>query len=71
MFLKLISYLYNLHNLRKNQWRNPTELEKLRVEKLKALLHHAYHNVDYYKRLFDQVGIKPEDIKNIQDITTI
>lgn len=71
MPLNLVSYLYNLHKLRKNQWLSPIELQKLQEKKLKALLHHAYYKVDYYRRLFDKAGIKPEDIKNIQDIVKI
>jgi len=64
-------YLYNLHKLRKNQWRNPSELNKLQLEKLKALLHNAYYKVDYYRRLFDHAGIKPEDIKTVKDLSKI
>jgi len=69
--VNLITYLYKLRKSRRNQRQSLSELEKLREEKLKALLHHAYYKVDYYRRLFDQSGIRPEDIKNIQDLTKI
>lgn len=71
MFLNLISYPYKLYKLRKNQWQSPYELKKLQVKKLKALIQHAYYKVDYYRKLFDRGGIKPENIKDVQDIVKI
>ena len=71
MFLNLIPYLYKLHKLNKNQWCSPSELGRLQFKKLKVLLQHVYYNVDYYRKLFNQAGIKPEDIKEIQDIVKI
>ncbi len=70
-YVKLILYLYNLHKLRKNQWLTLPELENLQAEKLNALLHHAYCNVNYYRKLFDQTGIRPPDIKSIKDLVKI
>lgn len=71
MSLNLIPFLYKLHKLRKNQWRSPAELQRLQGKKLKAILHHAYYKVDYYRRLFNQAAIKPEDIKTTQDLFKI
>jgi phenylacetate-CoA ligase len=42
-----------------------------RLEGLKRILEHAYGNSVLYRRRFDQVGIKPEDIKSLQDISKI
>jgi len=50
------------------------DLEQLRhfqERKLKRILEHAYINVPYYKRLFDKTGIKPSDIKTLQDLPII
>ncbi len=55
----------------KSQWGIPFELERLQSNKLKNLVQHAYHNVDYYKRLFNQTGIKPGDIETLRDIEKI
>lgn len=71
MPLNLIPYLYNLHKVTKNQWQDLSKLQKLQDNKLKALIKHAYEKVDYYRILFDQAGIKPEDIKSTQDIAKI
>jgi phenylacetate-coenzyme A ligase PaaK-like adenylate-forming protein len=39
--------------------------------KLRSIITHAYHTVDYYRQLFDTVGIKPEDIRTIEDLYKI
>jgi phenylacetate-CoA ligase len=42
--------------------------EELQLERLKAVVKQAYENVPYYKKRFDEAGIKPEDIKTLKDI---
>lgn len=44
------------------------QLENLQMERLQALLNHAYNHVPYYKRTFDQLGVRPNEVKNISDI---
>lgn len=44
------------------------ELEKLQLEELKEIIAFAYQNAPYYKRSFDEAGVKPEDIKSLKDI---
>lgn len=48
-----------------------SELEKLQTEKLKKLIKITYDNNQYYKEIFDQKGISPNDIKGINDIGLI
>ena len=57
--------------LRKNLWLKTSELKEIQVEKLKTLLTHAYQNVPFYRRLFDSVGVRPENIKNSEDLYKI
>ena len=48
--------------------------EKMRVlqgEKLKRIVAHAYNNSLFYKRKFDECGIRPEDINSIEDIVKL
>lgn len=47
------------------------ELEKLQGEKLTKLAKYVYENVEFYKKKFDELGVKPEDIKSIADITKL
>ena len=44
------------------------ELEKRQLEDLKEIVKFAYDNAPYYKRSFDEAGVKPEDIKTLKDI---
>ena len=44
------------------------ELEKRQLEDLKEIVKFAYDNAPYYKRSFDEAGVKPEDIKELADI---
>ncbi|RAP49276.1 MAG: phenylacetate--CoA ligase [Methanosphaera sp. SHI613] len=44
------------------------ELKKLQLERLKKVVKYAYDNVDFYKKLYDEAGVKPEDIKTLDDI---
>lgn len=38
---------------------------------LRRLITHAYKNVPYYRRLFDQKGLKPDDIRSVADLSAI
>jgi phenylacetate-CoA ligase len=44
------------------------ELEKRQLEDLKEIVKFAYDNAPYYRRSFDEAGVKPEDIKTLKDI---
>ncbi len=47
----------------------PTEeIKKLQSEKLVSQVKHVYENVPYYKKLMDEKGITPDDIKGIDDL---
>ena len=44
------------------------EMKKLQSEKLVKQVKHVYDNVEYYRNLMDKKGVKPEDIKGIEDL---
>ncbi|KZX16853.1 phenylacetate-coenzyme A ligase [Methanobrevibacter cuticularis] len=44
------------------------EKEKLQLERLKDTVKKAYENVEFYKKRFDEAGVKPEDIQKLKDI---
>ena len=44
------------------------DIKRLQSEKLVAQVKHVYENVEYYRRLMDEKGVKPEDIKGIEDL---
>ena len=44
------------------------QLKKLQSEKLVKQVKHVYENVEYYRNLMNEKGVKPEDIKGIEDL---
>lgn len=52
----------------KTQWLPTEELEELQNEKLRTIIRHAYENVPYYRRIFDDRGLKPEDLQTKEDL---
>ena len=47
------------------------ELERVQLRRLQALCERVYANVPFYKKKFDEKGIKPQDIKTLKDITLL
>ncbi len=45
-----------------------SELEQMQLDRLKAMLSYAYENTVYYKRSFDEAGVRPEDVQTLSDI---
>ena len=54
--------------LQESQWWSREQLEEYQLEQLSKLLHHAYENVPYYRRVFDERGLKPKDIQDFKDL---
>jgi len=61
----------NLRSLNESAWWTKEKLEELQDEKLRRLVRHAYDNVAYYRRTFDENRIRPEDIRTKEDLEVI
>lgn len=48
-----------------------SELEELQLERLKEMVAKIYHNVDFYRNEFQKLGIEPEDIKSLDDLSKL
>lgn len=46
-------------------------LSALQSASLIKMVYNCYNNVPFYKKKFDEIGLKPQDIKSIQDITKL
>ena len=46
-------------------------MKKLQLERLQQTVRTCYENVPFYRKKFDKLGIKPEDIKSLDDITKL
>ena len=47
------------------------EIQNLQESKLRNLIRYCYDNVPYYTKLFDRLGLTPEDIKTREDLTRL
>jgi len=54
--------------LLETQWWSRDQLEALQLEQLRALVKHAYENVPYYRRVFDERRLTPKDIATLDDL---
>lgn len=50
------------------QWRSPDELRALQWRRLRELLAFAYRRSPLYRRRFDEVGVRPGDIRSLADL---
>jgi len=57
--------------LKKSQRWDRERLRKYQLGELKKIIKHSYKNVPYYRRLFKDEGIRPNDIKKLRDIRKI
>lgn len=68
---KSLEYLYHLYQLPLvflNQWKSSKRLVALQNRSLRRVVHHAYANVSYYRKLFDSIGLNPQDMASVKDI---
>ena len=47
------------------------EMSALQLERLKQIVRYAYERVPFYTKKFDEAGLRPEDIRTLEDINKI
>ena len=47
------------------------ELEQLQLERLQAIINRVHKNVTHYRKKFNELGIIPEDICSLSDLTKL
>lgn len=57
--------------LKQSQWLEPSALQELQEKKLRLLIQHAYRHVGYWRNLFDENNINPDEIRTIEDLSKI
>jgi len=50
------------------QFLPPDALRTLQLGRLRALLAHAFDRCPFYRRRFEQVGLRPEDVRRLEDL---
>jgi len=63
---RIFKETYNF--LQKSQWWTREQLEEYQLEQLNNILDHAYTNVPYYRKVFNERGLKPKDIQDFKDL---
>lgn len=64
----MIGQALELRRLLNNCRLSPAKLEALRNRKLRATIRHEYENVPYYRSPFQTVGLRPEEIRNVNNL---
>lgn len=65
---KFNSY-YN--SLKKTEWLSKEQISKYQNDKVKEIIKYSYENVPYYRSLFSENHIHPDDIKTVDDLIKI
>ncbi|MGA2461344.1 MAG: phenylacetate--CoA ligase [Candidatus Bathyarchaeia archaeon] len=47
------------------------QLRLIQEKKIRKIVRYAYQNVPFYRKRFDQVGLKPESIRKLEDVAKI
>ena len=47
------------------------DIQQMQIERLQSTLNRVYKNVPYYKQIFDQLGIIPEEVNSLEDLEQI
>lgn len=58
-------------DLKASQWQSPGTLQEAQWELLRALIGHAARQVPYYRRLFQERGLEPEDFREPADLALL
>ncbi|MEW6324485.1 MAG: phenylacetate--CoA ligase family protein [Nitrospirota bacterium] len=70
-WLKGKDTLSRLSQLERTQYAARADLEAIQMTKLRRLLDHAHRTVPYYRQLFDDRRIRPDDITSVADYAAI
>jgi phenylacetate-CoA ligase len=62
---RMLKYLKRLED---TQWWSPDQIRELQHEKLRTIIKHAYENVPYYHRIFNERGLTDKDIQTADDL---
>ena len=63
--------LSHLQSLEQSQFDDAAILEQARLEKMRRLLRHAFHNTSFYRRRFQEAGAHPDKINELSDLRTV
>jgi len=56
---------------RRAQRLKPKQLRRIQQERIRKIVRYAYRNVPFYRKRFDEAGVKPESIRSLDDVAKI
>ncbi len=78
LFYPLLQYMHGrkgvvkaLRQLEKTQWYSPGEIRELQLVKLKSLINYAYERIPYYRKNFEEKGLRVSDINSLEDVAKL
>lgn len=69
--LPLLAYLCKLKTIRRELYLNREIIKRNQERRLALLIQHAYSRVKYYRNLFNQVKIKPDQINSLEALSKV
>jgi phenylacetate-CoA ligase len=61
-----------LHELlNRSQWLPKQKILEYQEQRLRSLINHAYHHVHFYRDVFDERGLSPDDVRTIGDLVKL
>lgn len=60
-----------VEELERLQWADPSEVEALRVERLRRLLRHCKQHVPFYREAFAESGFDPDELQSVADLVAV
>lgn len=69
--VKRTRHVAMFHELKQTEWLPREEHKTRQIERMRALLIHAYENVPYYTRLFDRRRFKPVHFNKLEDLQSL
>ena len=64
-----VKYIFD--DLKKTQWLSSSDINEIQNWRLEKLIWNSYVSVPYYRRIFQEHGIHPNDINSVDDISKI
>ncbi len=61
----------HLQELVRTQWLSEDELESIQLTRIQRLVKHAYDQVPFYRERYQRAGIRPEDVKTLEDFQAV
>lgn len=64
----MLSVVRNLPGLMLTMTADSQRIQAIQLQRLRAIIAHAYVSTPFYRETMDRAGIKPEDIRSVEDI---